>query len=1738
MVTDDSVSPDGDQRKRRRKQRSGGKAADNSRSRKRGRLRGNQQVSGQGQKTTRSSVTPAPTSPNPNGNGTPATASFNTFEHFFSASKQGPVGAYGSHVETAIKKKDVVRVGGLVFDIDIKHFTAEFTKRVRDYLAAVLPELELRQTSQGGNLHAIARFSSPIAPSTAQRIWDLLRKLLLSDPAAGFLMKARVVRSTKLKDSGDVYVVRRVREGSPVAAKVLLETLNGLLEDDDGGRSGAVGWKREQFRALMTLLSARNGQRLWDGNARRGVCPLHGSGANAEQCAIHPEHATCTCFGDCRDTDGKPRAITLANVVSRRVIAEDHWDKFKNYYEVTPANIDGRPVVMHRKDQPLVEFYNGIIDQFQATDRHFFYGNTPCVIDGVTLAPLSNPEKFVGAVVSLMEISALTKEGRIFKRLPKEDAAALLHANALLKRLREIRLFTEIPVFDDDWRLVRPGYNEPSQIFYAGQEITPSDALSVLPDFLDVVDFQDRGSRDNYVAGLLTNLFPTHFFGAKPVMIFDANRPEVGKTMLGRCAAAVSTGQPITTVTYSPNDEEFEKKLASKVLQDNFILIDNAKTKRSCEVSSAVLERSITDPRISYRQLGFNKLIERQNGILWMISMNNAKLSPDLTSRGLPIRQHFDGDPSKRKSPIGDPEEFFIKHRSQILAELLGMCVRWIAAGCPEVEHAFRFRRWAHQMGGILAVNGFEDFLANLQQSRVDFDPTLSGLRALAEQYPDQFKRAAEWLPLLKPEGLLASVWGNVPSGRAQASELGKVFKSYTGQTFQITLEDGRFVTAQLASRSGHGGLVWGFPVDDGNIGVGRSARDDHGEGGGRDIGRSPRRSPTQSPVAKEVATVGERGERKTGADGKNTPLPSKADLCVRLENCDGVKGKRSPSTSKEAVNPCNTTSIEAVNALVNAPASVPHVHPDAASSRLAGVPAGGAADRGLLLRQLRQHHPAPESPANGDEVASRVVGTRTTRLGGEKIVYEIGWDGRPFQSGILAFDTETTVIEDDASVPDLVIATASDGERHVILAADKVADFLLAHRAHVIVFHNVAFDFWVLERRLAADGREDARQTLWAMAAGNQLRDTMLLDMLLRLGRDGNGSAPRDLGALASEHAGLELNKSDPYRTRYAEIKGKPLGKVNRRFLTYAIKDAVATIHAYAALFQAAEDLMQQNVELYDPQLAARYGVLTEAIQVQGAIALAAVSRNGMHIDIERIRGLREELERRRDDLVGMVEEAVGGDSELAALGIAEDGLFKRAEDGSPDLSESGAIRVLKKTLLKVLDHVAATIEKRRGEPIDIPQTPRSNAISTKEEHWSRYRDDHPFIDRWLTLNSVQKRLQFANTYADLGVVHPRYNVLMRTGRTSCARPALQQLPRHGGVRECFVAASGHLLMSIDYAAIELRTLAAVCESRFGFSKLGDVIRDGMDPHAYTASLVRGVPLDEFMTLQDSDPKAFAGDRQRAKAINFGVPGGLGAKTLVTYAATNYGVQLTDEDAKTFRDRLINEVYPELRVYLEENLMANLARNLGVTEEACWADLSADGEHAEWLPLYVRNVTRGRTCRSGDGAPYNEDFLERTWASLQELSTRPELTGALAARQGSEELSDRLFGGRVVATLTGRLRANVTFTQSRNTPFQGLAGDGAKLALFRLVAAGYRVVAFIHDEVLIDLPVDADHTSEAKRIDGILCSAMAEVTGNVPVECGETPLTERWSKDAKAVYDDRGRLIVWRPDAKKDDDR
>ena len=105
--------------------------------------------------------------------------------------------------------------------------------------------------------------------------------------------------------------------------------------------------------------------------------------------------------------------------------------------------------------------------------------------------------------------------------------------------------------------------------------------------------------------------------------------------------------------------------------------------------------------------------------------------------------------------------------------------------------------------------------------------------------------------------------------------------------------------------------------------------------------------------------------------------------------------------------------------------------------------------------------------------------------------------------------------------------------------------------------------------------------------------------------------------------------------------------------------------------------------------------------------------------------------------------------------------------------------------------------------------------------------------------------------------------------------------------------------------------------------------------------------------------------------------------------------------------------------------------------------------------------------------------------------------------------------------TITGRIRSKASYCSACNYAFQGLAADGAKLAMWDLWKKGYPMVNFIHDEVVFELKVDDPHLHDKiadikqTMLDGMR-KVLPEVTG---LEC-EGSLMRRWHKEAEEEID------------------
>ena len=441
-------------------------------------------------------------------------------------------------------------------------------------------------------------------------------------------------------------------------------------------------------------------------------------------------------------------------------------------------------------------------------------------------------------------------------------------------------------------------------------------------------------------------------------------------------------------------------------------------------------------------------------------------------------------------------------------------------------------------------------------------------------------------------------------------------------------------------------------------------------------------------------------------------------------------------------------------------------------------------------------------------------------RIGDREFPFQRPWDGRPLTNrGFLALDTETEAIDDiNRRTPRLALATASAGDMaSAVIHPDQVGRFILAHPRARYVFHNIVFDFAVIDHHLQECGEEEARQAWWDACEANRMHDTMILDQLIGLARRDAEPRPRNLADVGREYARMEISKEDPFRLRFGELIGADWAGVEDGFFEYAVKDVIVTLHAFRAMLLEAQRLMVESTgaAIEIDQVLARYGALSEFIQVKGAIALSRIERYGMHVDLDRVRtaeaALRAGLEASVTDLRAMCPELFKTGQDPAT----GETILCRTRSGAPSISEE----VLRQQLQAVIDEVRETT----GRELVIPTTERTGKLQTSAKVWAEHAHLHPFVEKWLAVKDQSKLCQFFAAPAASRSSTRGIAICCGPGRTGCSRPNIQQIPRDGQFRQAFVPAPGHFLLAVDFSFIELRTLAAHCLKVYGRSELAE---------------------------------------------------------------------------------------------------------------------------------------------------------------------------------------------------------------------------------------------------------------------------------------------------------------------------
>jgi DNA polymerase-1 len=247
--------------------------------------------------------------------------------------------------------------------------------------------------------------------------------------------------------------------------------------------------------------------------------------------------------------------------------------------------------------------------------------------------------------------------------------------------------------------------------------------------------------------------------------------------------------------------------------------------------------------------------------------------------------------------------------------------------------------------------------------------------------------------------------------------------------------------------------------------------------------------------------------------------------------------------------------------------------------------------------------------------------------------------------------------------------------------------------------------------------------------------------------------------------------------------------------------------------------------------------GPLLEQVEMPLIEVLAAMEREGLKLDKERLQKISDALAGQAETLQDEIWELAGHEFTI----------------GSPQ------------QLGEVLFNELGLSRKRRGK----------TGFSTDARVLSQIRDEHEIVgkvERWREVTKLK------NTYldslpplidAETGRIHTTFSqVRAATGRLSSTNPNLQNIPIRSDVgrpiRGCFVAEEGDVLVSCDYNQVELRVLAHVA----GDETLREIFASGEDVHSATAAGIIG-----------ADPEAISpAERSKAKMVNYGIAYGLSA--------------------------------------------------------------------------------------------------------------------------------------------------------------------------------------------------------------------------------------------------------------------
>ena len=491
-----------------------------------------------------------------------------------------------------------------------------------------------------------------------------------------------------------------------------------------------------------------------------------------------------------------------------------------------------------------------------------------------------------------------------------------------------------------------------------------------------------------------------------------------------------------------------------------------------------------------------------------------------------------------------------------------------------------------------------------------------------------------------------------------------------------------------------------------------------------------------------------------------------------------------------------------------------------------------------------------------------------------------------------IAFDTETTGLLIYANTFKIRVAQFSNASESWVIPVERsvkwswlAANALL--RAKQLIIQNAAFDIPVVVRHWGLDMRELFEKTI----------DTKILAKLVdsrSVDAGGTGDSLEDLTAhyidktTAAEIKGLATAEAKRLKIKKDEYFTK-VSIRDHNYLLYAGMDPILTYRLWKILGKLVPSSARQLI-----------GFEHEVQRV-----CTEVSHRGYLLDLAYAKKLSSKLRATETRNVNVARsygiENVNSDAEVIDA-LRYYGWFNIPVSEKGNESVNG-------DLLQALQGSGYKDLAKLGKAIQE---------ATRARKWR---------NTWVDT--------FIHTADAEGYCHPSINTLQaRTGRMSITGIPAQTLPAgEASIRLCFLAEEGHVSLSTDYQAQELRVLAALSQDPV----MLDAFKRGLDLHQVTADAA-GVT------------------RKAGKGTNFAVVFGGGVNAIVT----QFGVERTDAE-KTYK--AFKETYLGVAAYSRR--LSNQAKRQGYIVTPSGRKLLIDPDRPySATNAAVQSTARDVTCR------------------------------------------------------------------------------------------------------------------------------------------------------------------------------